>query len=121
MNHYLLVLEKYAVFEGRASREEYWYFCFFHMLFGLSISVIVLLAKINPIIPQLYNLAVLLPAIGVSIRRMHDVNKSGWYSLIPLYNIILCCTKGTEGENDYGPDPNQEYFEEDYDEVDESN
>jgi uncharacterized membrane protein YhaH (DUF805 family) len=36
---------------------------------------------------------------------MHDVNKSGWYILIPIYNLILCCTDGTNGPNDYGPDP----------------
>ena len=45
-------------------------------------------------------LAALILMIIQSIKRMHDVDKSGWYYLIPLYNLILCCTEGTEGDNE---------------------
>ena len=53
----------------------------------------------------IYILGVLVPSIGVAVRRMHDVGKSGWYCLIPIYNLILACTEGTPGHNEYGPDP----------------
>ena len=53
----------------------------------------------------IYSLAVFVPSIAVGVRRMHDVNKSGWYCLIPIYNLILACTEGTPGSNEYGPDP----------------
>ena len=58
-----------------------------------------------PLLGNLYSLAVLLPAIAVTIRRMHDVGKSGWYCLIPIYNIVLAATEGEKGANQYGPDP----------------
>ena len=54
---------------------------------------------------MLYSLAVLLPSIAVGVRRMHDVGKSGWYILIPIYNFILAVTDGEQGANEYGPDP----------------
>lgn len=54
---------------------------------------------------SLYRLGMLLPSISVEVRRMHDVGKSGWFILIPLYNLILACTEGERGENQYGPDP----------------
>ena len=57
----------------------------------------------------LYSLAVLLPSISLAIRRMHDVgkSKSGWFILIPIYNLILACTEGDKGPNEYGEDPRQ--------------
>lgn len=58
-------------------------------------------------IGNLYSLVTLIPSLAVAVRRMHDIGKSGWYILIPIYNIILLATAGEEGENQYGPDPNQ--------------
>lgn len=46
----------------------------------------------------------MLPAIAVGVRRMHDVGKSGWFLLIPIYSLILALTNGEEGENEYGED-----------------
>lgn len=61
-------------------------------------------------ISTVYSLAVLVPSIAVAVRRMHDVNKSGWFILIPIYNLILAVTEGDKGSNQYGPDPkNPEY------------
>ena len=54
-----------------------------------------------------YELAVLVPTISVAIRRMHDVGKSGWFILIPIYNLILAIREGDKGANEYGPDPKQ--------------
>lgn len=53
----------------------------------------------------IYSLGVLIPAIAVGVRRMHDVGKSGWFLLIPIYNLVLAVTEGEVGENQYGPDP----------------
>jgi uncharacterized membrane protein YhaH (DUF805 family) len=53
----------------------------------------------------IYALAALIPNIALAIRRMHDVGKSGWYCLIPIYNLILCCTDSVPGSNEYGPNP----------------
>jgi uncharacterized membrane protein YhaH (DUF805 family) len=104
MNYFITVLQKYADFNGRARRSEYWYFA----LFSTIISVVLTFVDIainSQFVSTIYSLAVLLPSIGVGVRRMHDVNKSGWYLLIPIYNLILACTEGTRGDNQYGSDP----------------
>jgi uncharacterized membrane protein YhaH (DUF805 family) len=105
MKWYFMVLKKYADFNGRARRSEYWYFVLFNYLIQLLIGYIGLYTFENPYFGTIYFLAVFIPYIAVGVRRMHDVNKSGWYILIPIYNLILCCTDGTNGPNDYGPDP----------------
>tara|TARA_B110000881_G_scaffold58076_1_gene49726 strand:+ start:156 stop:335 length:180 start_codon:yes stop_codon:yes gene_type:complete len=57
---------------------------------------------------QLYTLAIIIPSIAVGVRRMHDVGKSGWFILIPVYSFILAVSKGDEVENEYGQDPKAE-------------
>ncbi len=104
MNYFIAVLKKYAVFTGRARRSEFWYFVLFNFIISWVLSIVFGLLKL-PIISTLYSLAVFLPSIGVGIRRMHDINKSGWFILIPIYNIILWAQAGDQGENQYGPDP----------------
>jgi len=59
------------------------------------------------LLTNIYELAVFIPSIAVGVRRMHDINKSGWYLLIPIYNLILTLTDGTKGDNKYGPDPKE--------------
>ena len=58
-------------------------------------------------ISNIYSLALLLPGICVAIRRMHDVGKSGWFILIPFYNLYLLCTESEKGVNKYGPNPKE--------------
>lgn len=106
MSYYLNVLKKYATFQGRARRREYWYFVLFNMIIGGIIAVIANLTGLD-VLSTIYSLAVLIPGIAVSVRRMHDINKSGWYILIPIYNLILACTSGTQGPNSFGVDPKQ--------------
>ena len=62
-------------------------------------------AKVLETLINVYQLAILIPSIAAGVRRMHDTGKSGWYLLIPIYNLILACTRGDEGANEYGPDP----------------
>jgi uncharacterized membrane protein YhaH (DUF805 family) len=107
MKWYIKVLTNYATFGGRARRKEYWMFFLFNILIGVILTIIGMQAGFESL-GNLYSLVVLIPGIAVAVRRMHDVNKSGWYCLIPIYNLILACTEGTQGDNEYGPDPKQE-------------
>ncbi len=110
MHYYLSVLKKYAVFHGRARRAEYWYFFLFNVIIEIVLSIIEGLAGIAPeadlsILASIYQLAVLIPTIAAGVRRMHDVDKSGWYLLVPIYSLVLALTDGTKGNNKYGSDP----------------
>ena len=104
MYYYIKVLQNYATFSGRARRKEYWMFVLFNVIVAFAFGFVCGLIGI-PEIANLYTLAVLLPSIAVGVRRMHDVGKSGWYLLIPIYNFILAVTEGEKGENQYGTDP----------------
>jgi len=110
MNYYLLALKKYAVFEGRASRAEFWYYFLFNIIIGIILQIINKLIG-NQYISSLYSLAVLLPGLAVTVRRLHDVGKSAWTILIifiPVVGGILflvyLASKGKKGENKYGTD-----------------
>ena len=103
-NYYVGVLKNYAKFDGRARRAEYWYFVLVNLIISFGIGFVGGMLDM-PWLGNIYSLAVLLPAIGVSIRRIHGINKSGWYILIPIYNIVLAATEGDKGSNQYGPDP----------------
>ena len=117
MNWYLTTLKKYAVFSGRSRRKEYWMFCLFSVIFTIATMVLdwVLGSTVGigyGLIYGLYSLGVLIPSIAVSVRRLHDVGKSGWFlliSLIPIIGaislIILVCSDSEAGETKYGPNP----------------
>lgn len=107
MNYIVKVLKNYANFEGRARRSEYWYFFLFNFVVSFVLGFIGGMIG-SSILSGIFALGVLIPGIAVAIRRMHDVGKSGWYCLIPIYNIILCCTEGDRGPNQYGEDPKNE-------------
>ena len=106
---------KYLNFSDRSRRKEFWSFVLFRYIINVAIALhkrIYVEEFISTeeefrytIILFFIFIAFLLPSIAVSIRRMHDVGKSGWYMLIPIYNIILCFTDSEPGENEYGPNP----------------
>lgn len=104
MNYYLHVLKNYATFSGRARRSEYWYFALFNAIISFGIGFVAGLLDVT-ILSTVYSVAVIIPFIAVGVRRMHDVGKSGWFLLIPIYGFILACTDGVKGENEYGADP----------------
>lgn len=98
------VTTNYFNFKGRARRKEFWMFglCYMGVLIAGGVCQRLLA------IPHFYNVLTLLmaiPSISVTVRRMHDVGKSGWYQLIPIYSFILMCSEGDRGSNNYGPDP----------------
>ena len=57
------------------------------------------------VLGTIYSIAVLIPTIAVGIRRMHDVDRSGWWILVPIVNLVFAVTEGTKGQNGYGPPP----------------
>ena len=108
-NYKHIVFNKYATFEGRAARPEFWYFVLANILISTILGFIegILTAPLglprgmrdDSLLGNIYSLLVLVPSIAVGIRRMHDINRSGWWILFPLYNIYLAAQKGTEGAN----------------------
>ena len=118
MNEFMTCIKKYATFEGRASRREYWMFVLFYWvvciilgIFSFTLVKITDIDSISAVLSGIFALSMLLPTIAVGARRLHDVNKSGWYlliALIPLgifYILWLACVAGDAGENMYGPAP----------------
>jgi uncharacterized membrane protein YhaH (DUF805 family) len=110
MDWYIKVLKKYAVFEGRASRQEYWMFALFNVIVAIAIGFLGgLLSSIlktdQTVLSNIYTLATFIPSIAVGIRRMHDTNRSGWWIIVPIAGLIFAIQAGQPGENKYGPDP----------------
>ncbi|MEQ1509670.1 MAG: DUF805 domain-containing protein [Sphingopyxis sp.] len=105
MEWMLMGWKKYADFSGRARRKEFWMFFLGYLIAYLGLALVDRFVGTNGILAGLFGLAALVPSIAVACRRMHDVDKSGWFQLIPIYSLILECTEGTSGPNQYGPDP----------------
>lgn len=104
--------KKYAQFQGRASRSEYWWWTLFVIIASIVTSIIDgVIFEGAPLTYALLSLGLLLPATGVTVRRLHDIDRSGWWYwviLIPFVGAILMivwlCTRGTSGENRFGHD-----------------
>lgn len=125
MKWYLKVLNQYADFSGRARRTEYWMYLLFNMIFLLIATILdnILGLKFYSESPYgfiylIYSLAVFIPGLAVFVRRMHDIDKSGWWffiAFIPIVGaiwlIVLCATEGTPGANQYGVNPKENFNE----------
>jgi len=112
MNWFIDVVKKYAVFNGRARRKEYWMFILFYVLIYIGLMLAESLVGSPFILVTVFALGLLLPSLGVTIRRLHDTDRSGWWFLIafvPLVGgivlLVFMCLEGTSGANQYGPDP----------------
>ncbi len=120
------VFSKYATFEGRASRSEYWFFDLFNILLEIGLYVVGLILGavvgdatgalaglgIGYVLFCLYALVALIPSISVFVRRMHDIGRSGWWwwiALIPIVGaivlLVFLVTGSDRGDNQYGPEP----------------
>ncbi|WP_125718212.1 DUF805 domain-containing protein [Flavobacterium ustbae] len=114
-----VVFENYANFDGRARRKEYWMFVlsFYLIIFciafigGASEAISSTLSGVMTALLGLLYLGLIIPMIAVSVRRVHDTGKNGWFVLIPYYNLYLMVIKGDVGSNAYGPDPKNELEE----------
>ena len=111
-------LKKYAVFSGRSRRKEYWYFVLFVVIISIALSLIDSLIGAYDrssgagLLSTIFSLAILIPSIAMSIRRLHDIHRTDWWvliSLVPLIGWIVLLVfhvqDGTPGTNRFGPNP----------------
>lgn len=121
MNWYLAVLKKYAVFDGRARRQEYWMFILFNLLISFLLGFIDNLIGTYSIenniglLGGIYALAVMVPGLAVLVRRLHDTGRSGWWFFIILIPVIGAITlfiftllDSNPDDNEYGANPKSE-------------
>jgi uncharacterized membrane protein YhaH (DUF805 family) len=113
MNWYINAWKKYAVFGGRAGRQEYWYFVLFNILAYILLSIIAgIIGKIGASLLSLYAVAAFLPGLAASVRRLHDTNRSGWWLLIaaipgvgPIVLLVFLTQGSQPVVNQYGVIP----------------
>ncbi len=112
MDWMLMPLRRYADFEGRSRRKEYWMFylgvVIAYVVAGLLDNVLGMVGMVGGIYGPLalvVGLGSLVPLIACGIRRMHDQDRSGWWILFPLVNLVFLFLEGTRGPNRFGPDP----------------
>ena len=112
MNWYLAALRKYAVFSGRARRKEYWLFVLFNIIIAVVLGVIEGLVGGPGVLSSLYILAVVIPSIAVTVRRLHDTNRCGWWLLVGLIPVVgaivllVFALQDSQAEdNQYGANP----------------
>jgi uncharacterized membrane protein YhaH (DUF805 family) len=105
------VLSQYVGFSGRARRSEYWYFFLFYVIVAIVIGIIDAIIG-STVLGVILSLAFLLPSLAVTMRRLHDIGRAGWWiliGLIPLIGaivlIVFACQDSQPGENQYGPSP----------------
>ena len=112
-DYYKQVLEKYSDFSGRSTRAEYWYFMLYNIIIAILIAFFgIIIGDEQGILYILYLFVMFIPQLTVSVRRLHDIGKSGWIflvSLIPLigfiWMLILFTRDSDVGTNKYGPNP----------------
>jgi uncharacterized membrane protein YhaH (DUF805 family) len=124
MEWYLMVWRKYAEFNGRARRKEYWMFSLINCLVAFVLGIVagVMFTATNSAslgavvfgLLGLYSLAVLVPSLAVAVRRLHDIGMSGWLLLIGLIPgigglvlLVLTLLDSKPGANQYGPNPKE--------------
>jgi uncharacterized membrane protein YhaH (DUF805 family) len=121
MKYFILAFKNWNKFNGRANRSEYWYFVLFYFLIVIILYYVdISFLGYNPMNPTslgvtqiIFNLLVLIPYLSVTVRRLHDVNKSGWnmlWNLLPIigtiYIIYLNILKGGIEDNSFGSPSN---------------
>ena len=105
----VVVTDRYAQFDGRANRPEFWWYLLGYWIISAVLGVLGQASIVFSIIGAIYGLAVLCPTLAVGVRRLHDVGRSGWWlliGLIPLVGaivlIVFCASPSQPGPNQYG-------------------
>lgn len=105
------ITNNYFNFEGRSTRKQYWMFTLYYIILAVVVGLVAYSID-TPLILDLYSLALLLPVLGLSVRRLHDIGKSGWWVLIgfiPLIGwivlLVFYVTDSQPGKNQYGANP----------------
>lgn len=102
--------QNYATFAGRACRSEYWYWTLFNLLMSIMATILDTIIGLG-VFSMIVTFGLLLPSIAVAARRLHDLDRTGWWLLIAFTGIgmivllVWDCIKGTPGPNRFGPDP----------------
>jgi len=121
MNEFIIPYRRYVDFEGRSSRKEFWYFVLFYLIVSAVLTILDRTffssalgtdgSAIDPL-TSIFGILSLIPNISVSVRRLHDTGRSGWWILlwlIPLVGwiplVIWYCQKGHPAPNAYGEAP----------------
>ena len=105
--------KNYINFNGRSRRSEYWWFVLFNLIIQIIIIILAnLITKNLMFLSYIYSLIIFLPGLGLAIRRLHDIGKSGWYILIVLIPIVgvfillyFYCLYSENKSNEYGESP----------------
>ncbi|GAC1476852.1 MAG: DUF805 domain-containing protein [Gemmatimonadaceae bacterium] len=117
LERYIEVLEKYAQFDGRAQREEYWMFTLVNILVSFAIGLVGLVGLVKGpyginVLAVIYSVALIIPSLAVTIRRLHDTGRTGWWLLVgcvPIIGaivlIVFAVQDSQPGTNEYGPNP----------------
>jgi uncharacterized membrane protein YhaH (DUF805 family) len=112
MEWFLKALRQYADFSGRARRKEYWMFTLFYLIIYIVLIGIDSLINVTGVLSILFALGMLVPSLSVTVRRLHDIGKSGWFFLLllipivgPIAMLVFTCQDSQPGTNEYGPNP----------------
>jgi uncharacterized membrane protein YhaH (DUF805 family) len=118
VNWFITALKKYAVFSGRSRRSEYWYFGLFYLIIYVLLAIVDGIAGTYNemssvgLLTGIFMLGVLIPSLAVSVRRLHDTDRTGWWlliGLIPLIGAIILIVFSVQdsgaGTNRFGPNP----------------
>jgi len=118
MNWYLQALKQYAVFKGRARRKEYWFFALFNLIVSVVLTVVdYMTGSLDPelgvgLLSGIYSLAILIPSLAVTVRRLHDTDRTGWWVLIAfipfigaIVLLVFMLLDSKPGDNQHGPNP----------------
>lgn len=121
MKWFIKCFKQYFDFKGRARRKEYWYFTLFCIIFSILVELVgmglgMLMGSyiLDSTLIKIFYIATFIPSISVSVRRLHDIGKSGWWTLLCLlpiigwiWLIVWACFDSKEGENKWGPNPKE--------------
>lgn len=110
MDYFTSALKKFADFNGRARRKEYWMFMLYYLIFLFGFAVIDVIADTS-FFTQLFSLALLVPTLSIGARRLHDTSRSGWWQLIGIIPfigvpiLVVLFLLDSHDANDYGMNP----------------
>lgn len=110
MEYFTNALKKYADFSGRATRQEYWMYILFYMVFYIVLAMVGGVLGLS-ILTTVFSLGLLVPTISLAARRLHDTGRTGWWQLLSLVPIvgsivlIVFLVQDSHDDNPYGPNP----------------
>lgn len=105
MKWFFIVLVKCLDFSGRSRRKEFWMFYLISTIISIAFGVLDGVYRTPGTFNNVYTLVILIPTLAVGVRRLHDTDRSGWWILLPIVNLIFLAQDSQEGENRFGTNP----------------